>query len=145
MENEPSTRRRTPGSLTARRWALLWVALGHLGMAAWVSDPRLTINPDRAILWESWPVHLRVSLWVLSALIVITGACWPRWESVAFGAAMIMPIERAAGHLWSWAHHIMPGHPPGDPIGFGPAVVWASTAALIALVGRSAAGRTPDG
>ena len=123
--------------ITPRRWALLWVALGHVGMAAWVSDPRLTLDPDRAILFESMPIPVRVALWASAALIIATGALWPRWESVAFGAAMVMPIERAAGYLWSWAHHLLPGAPPGDQLSWGPALVWASTAALIALVGRS--------
>ena len=124
-------------SITPRRWALLWIAAGHVGMAAWVSDPRITVNPDRAILWEGWPVGLRVALWLIAATIVLAGALRPRWEPIAFGAAMVMPIERAAGHLWSWAHHLLPGAPPGDQLGWGPALVWASIAALIALVGRS--------
>ena len=67
----------------------------------------------------------------------VVGALRPRWESIAFGAAMVMPIERAAGYLWSWIHHLLPGAPPGDQFGWGPALVWASIAALIALVGRS--------
>ena len=121
----------------ARRWALLWIAAGHVGMAAWVSDPRLTLDPDRAILFEAMPIPVRVALWASAALTVAIGALCPRWESVAFGAAMIMPIERAAGHLWSWVHHLLPGAPPGDPLGWGLALVWACTAALIALVGRS--------
>ena len=123
--------------VTPRRWALLWVALGHVGMAAWVSDPRLTVDPDRAILWEGWPIGLRVALWLIAATIVLAGALRPRWESIAFAAAMVMPIERAAGYLWSWVHHLLPGAPPGDQLGWGPALVWASIAALIALVGRS--------
>ena len=123
--------------ITPRRWALLWIALGHVGMAAWVSDPRLTLDPDRAILFEAMPIPVRVALWASAALTVAVGALWPRWESVAFGAAMVMPIERAAGHLWSWAHYIMPGYPPGDRLGWGPALLWLSVAALIALVGRS--------
>ena len=112
--------------VTPRRWALLWVALGHVGMAAWVSDPRLTVDPDRAILWEGWPIGLRVALWLIAATIVLAGALRPRWESVAFAAAMVMPIERAAGYLWSWVHHLLPGAPPGDQLGWGPALVWAS-------------------
>ena len=123
--------------VTPRRWALLWVALGHVGVAAWVSDPRLTVDPDRAILWEGWPIGLRVALWLIAATIVLAGALRPRWESIAFAAAMVMPIERAAGYLWSWVHHLLPGAPPGDQLGWGPALVWASSAALIALVGRS--------
>ena len=123
--------------VTPRRWALLWVALGHVGMAAWVSDPRLTVDPDRAILWEGWPIGLRVALWLIAATIVLAGALRPRWESIAFAAAMVMPIERAAGYLWSWVHHLLPGAPPGDQLGWGPALVWACIAALIALVGRS--------
>ena len=123
--------------ITPRRWALLWVALGHVGMAAWASDPRIAVNPDRAILWEGWPIGIRVTLWLIAATIVLAGALRPRWESVAFAAAMVMPIERAAGHLWSWVHHLLPGAPPGDPLGWGPALVWLSVAALIALVGRS--------
>ena len=121
----------------ARRWALLWIAAGHIGMAAWVSDPRITVNPDRAILWEGWPIGLRVTLWLVAAAIVLVGALRPRWESIAFGAAMVMPIERSAGYLWSWVHHLLPGAPPGDQLGWGPALVWACIAALIALVGRS--------
>ena len=121
----------------ARRWALLWIAAGHVGMAAWVSYPRLTVDPARAILWEGWPIGLRVTLWLIAATIVLAGALRPRWESIAFGAAMVMPIERAAGYLWSWIHHLLPGAPPGDQLGWGPALVWASIAALIALVGRS--------
>ena len=127
--------------MTLRRWALLWVSAGHLGMAAWVSDPRLTIDPDRAILREAWPLMLRTCLWALSAAVVAFGAWRPRWETVAFTVAMVMPIERAVGHMWSWVQHLIPGSPPGDPSGWGPAVVWASVAALIALMGKSSTPR----
>src|SRR5574343_210073 len=93
-----------------RRAALAWIALGHAGMAAWTTDARLTIA---------------------------LGALWPRAETVAYTIAVLMPIERAAGHLWSWAHHLIPGHPPGDPLGWGPALLWASYGALIMLNARS--------
>ena len=90
-------------------------------MAAWVSDPRLTLDPDRAILFESMPIPVRVALWASAALVV----------------AVVMPLERAAGHAWSWAHHLIPGGPPGDRLGWGPALLWLSVAAPIILVGRS--------
>lgn len=119
-----------------RRAALAWIALGHAGMAAWTTDARLTLDPERAILWE-WPLHLRVTLWAVTGLIIALGALWPRAETVAYTIAVLMPIERAAGHLWSWAHHLIPGHPPGDPLGWGPALLWASYGALIVLIARS--------
>ena len=123
--------------VTPRRWALLWVALGHVGMAAWVSDPRLTLDPGRAILFEAMPIPVRVALWASAALAVTIGALWPRMETAAYVVAVVMPLERAAGHAWSWAHHLIPGGPPGDRLGWGPALLWLSVAALIILVGRS--------
>lgn len=120
-----------------RRAALAWIALGHAGMAAWVSDARLTLDPDRAILFEGWPIHLRVGLWLASALVVALGAANPRWETVAFAAAVVMPIERSIGHLWSWGHHLIPGTPPGDPLGWGPALLWLSIAALTIQIARA--------
>ena len=120
-----------------RRAALAWIALGHAGMAAWVSDARLTLDPDRAILFEGWPIEVRTGLWVASALIVALGALRPRLETVAFAVAVMMPIERAVGHAWSWGHHIIPGTPPGDPLGWGPALLWLSVAALTTQVARA--------
>ena len=119
--------------LTPRRWALLWVALGHVGMAAWVSDPRLALDPDRAILWEAWPADLRAALWLIMGALVLVGAFSRRLEVSAFALTVIMPFERAIGHLWSWWQWIIPEDPGGDPRGLALALVWLSFAGFIGL------------
>lgn len=121
--------------MTYRGWTLLWISIMHLGMAWWVLNPA-SIVPDKAILFELLPIGHRSAAWAAGGLIGLLGVAAPRLSVIGWTAVIIMPVERAIGHLWSWIAHFIPGNPPGDQYGGGITLFWAGLAALILINAR---------
>ena len=120
--------------ITPRRHALLLAAGVHFGMGGSILGTAGHLHdPDKAILWEAWPADVRAALWLTIGTLVLTGAFSRRMEVAAFALAVVMPFERAFGHLWSWWQWIIPEDPGGDPRGWAFAVVWLSFAGFIGL------------
>ena len=120
--------------ITPRRHALLLAAGVHLGMGGSIlGTVGYLHDPDKAILWEAWPADVRATLWLAMGALVLLGAFSRRLEVAAFAMAVIMPFERAIGHLWSWWQWVIPEDPGGDPRGLALAVVWLSFAGSIGL------------
>lgn len=119
-----------------RRAALFLLSLMSLGMAASVTDPTFIFNPDLAVLHEALPVWARFTMWGLASLLAMAGAVWPKWDTWAFAAAVVMPFERALGHAWAWGAYLVPGAPGGDRLGWARVLVWGSFAALVVLMAR---------
>ena len=120
--------------ITPRRHALLLAAGVHFGMGGSILGTVGHLHdPDKAILWEAWPADLRAALWLTIGALVLMGAFSHRLEVSAFALAVVMPFERAIGHLWSWWQWIIPEDPGGDPRGLALALVWLSLAGFIGL------------
>lgn len=100
--------------------AALWLLMGT--RVAATHDPAL-IDPGRAVLYEVWPLWLRVTAWCATGTAGLVAALWPRWQDAGWWALLVMPAERVISYIWSLAHSLIPGWPPG-----------ASWEALIGLV-----------
>ena len=120
--------------IAPRRHALLLAAGVHFGMGGSIlGTVGYLHDPDKAILWEAWPADVRAALWLTIGTIVLMGAFSRRLEVAAFALAVVMPFERAVGHLWSWCQWVIPEDPGGDPRGWAFAVVWLAFAGFIGL------------
>ena len=117
-----------------RSHALLLAAGVHFGMGGSILGTVGHLHdPDKAILWEAWPANFRAALWLIMGALVLVGAFSRRLEVAAFALAVVMPFERAVGHLWSWWQWVIPEDPGGDPRGLAFALVWLSLAGFIGL------------
>ena len=124
--------RSTFATRNRRALLLLAIAVFHVGWGVMVAlDVR---PPDRgaAVLYEWLPMSLRVWLW-LSIAATVAVLAWTRWQSAAWALAILMPTERALGHLWSACMWLIPGAPPGSPLALGWLLVWSSIACVIYL------------
>ena len=120
--------------ITPRSHALLLAAGVHFGMGGSIIGTVGHLHdPDKAILWEAWPADLRATLWLTIGTLVLVGAFSHRMEVAAFALAVVMPFERAVGHLWSWWQWVIPEDPGGDARGLALALVWLSLAGFIGL------------
>lgn len=119
-----------------RRVGLLVLAVLHVAMAG--SIPADVIDPDLSLLHHWLPGGVRVGLWLTAAALAASGAVSRRWTTAGYVAAVLMPVERAVSHLWSWLAWLLPGTPPGDRYGWTAAVVWACIAALISVLAGAA-------
>jgi uncharacterized membrane protein YphA (DoxX/SURF4 family) len=121
-------------SIPPRRHALLLAAGVHFGMGGSIFGTSGYLHdPDKAILWEAWPADVRAALWLAMGVFVLVGVFSRRMEVAAFALAVVMPFERAIGHLWSWWQWVIPEDPGGDPRGLAFALVWLSFAGFIGL------------
>lgn len=123
-----------------RRWALALLGVIALGVAGSI-DPGFVGDPDRAVLYEALAPNVRAGLWTACGLVSIAGAIRHRWQWIGYAAAVLMPVERAASHLWAWLAWIIPGVPSqGSPDGLAHAVTWAAYAALIGVLAGARGG-----
>lgn len=110
---------------TLRLLGLLWVIMGLTVLFA--GSP---IDPGNAILYEVWPVHLRVFMWIATGVPAIIASYRCRGTMTGFALLLVMPVERASALIWSQIQWIIPGPPPGT-IGIAGAILWLLIGALI--------------
>ena len=112
--------------------ALLWIGSAAQVVAGTSHDP------SAAILHERIPTEIRVGLWVATAAIMLAGALAGRtrpWaQRVGYGAALIMPAERALGYAWSLAMWAIPGPPPGAVASLAGLSQWVVVAAIVYVI-----------
>lgn len=115
-----------------RVWALILFGIFHLGYAVstFTIDPS-HINPGDAILFELLPVPVRAAMWATTGALAIACAPSRRWQKLGWVAIMLMPMERALGHLWSTAMYLIPGYPPGLASAPAELVVWAALSGVV--------------
>lgn len=71
---------------------LILLSVLCLGMAYQAYAEFHTIHPEESILYESWPLWLRLSGWVGTALIMLWGGLSRKHLAIGFIASVIMPI-----------------------------------------------------
>lgn len=89
---------------------------------------------DYAPVFNAIPLPLRSGLWIAFGVVGIICALSPRrldWQAAGFAVLVLMPIERAAGHLWAWMAWLIPGSPGGDGYGWAWAGWWLCGSAVI--------------
>ena len=129
------------------RWALRH--LGYRGMALillgcdWAmigaqlaAETARKVDPDAAILHELIPMPVRVWLWIgFGAAVALCGLV-NRLQGLGFTLALVMPVERAVSHAWSWQAHVVPGGPGGAPDAWALALRWLTIVGLVLLMSR---------
>ena len=90
---------------------------------------------DRAVLYDRLPIEVRVVSWVFIGFLVLFFSFDLRTFPLAVAASVIMPVERAISHFWSWFAYLIPGPPGGDPIGFAHTIKWGAVVLLFIVLG----------
>lgn len=117
-------------SLVLRDLALLWLLMGSV-----VATTGHSIDPGDAILYEAIPVPIRVALWIGCGLIALAASCRVRWQDRGWMALAVMPAERCISHVWSLAHSLIPGEPPGTTWeGIAFTFLWAGITHLVLIL-----------
>lgn len=113
--------------------SVLWI-----GAAAQVIASHEPYDPARAVLHERIPLGWRVGLWVATAVVMLAGAFAGRtrpWaQRVGYGAALVMPAERALGYGWSLFMWAVPGPPPGALASLAGLGQWVVVTAIVYVV-----------
>ena len=113
--------------------SVLWI-----GAAAQVIASHEPYDPARAVLHERIPAGIRVGLWVATAVVMLAGAFAGRtrpWaQRVGYGAALVMPAERALGYGWSLFMWAVPGPPPGALASLAGLGQWVVVTAIVYVV-----------
>lgn len=128
-----------------RASALLWLAVLQFVMAA-----RLPYSPavvaDQGVIFEAIPLLWRSVMWTVCGVVAFAGAWWRRFQTAGFVAAVLMPVERFFGYVWSWGESINPAPPPGRSDAILDAMMWLVIIFLIINVtklGRPHRGDAP--
>ena len=140
-----SRRKRLRCWIAAHRNALALALLGvgaiGQGLAVWLESSVIP-NPDHAIVYEMWPIWLRLSLWFGCGAAALLLAFTPM-RPLGWIAALVMPMERSMSHGWSLAMWLIPGHPPGVETAGPQFIFWTAIALLIYIMSGWAAQPEP--
>lgn len=104
--------------------AVGWVALG------------LTVQAD-PVTRPSWvwhmglPIPLRIGIWWAGSAVALVAAWRQRWRSAALFLLIIAPAIRATSFLIAWAVSVAPGPPPGYPMGWRYAILYALVTSFV--------------
>ena len=126
--------------LGTRGTVLVMLGLVFLARAAavWTED---SWPLDAAVFYDRIPRGVRSIMWGMCGVTAGVCARRPRWHPVGFTAAIVMPIERATAHLWSFIMWVVPGAPGGDIAGLFWWIQWTCYATVIWRLGRWAEDR----
>ena len=114
--------------------ALTLIGLFLLAQAGIVwHDRDAALDPGRAVIYEAWPVEVRLAGWLATGLVAVIAAWTPR-RHIGWIAAFIMPAQRFLAHGWSALHWVIPGYPPGVASSASWALLWAAMCGLIYLL-----------
>lgn len=125
-------------SLTNRQGALLILALAYVGQSTMMfHNPGLLIH-DQAILYEWWPLWVRLGLWIIPALLMAVTAVSHNvmHQVVGWQAAIIPVLVHLASHLWSLLMWIIPGAPGGSLLSVSYITWWSAIGGLVLFLSR---------
>ena len=124
--------------MTRRRTALLLISVAWVaqGITIWHQPGHL--DADEAIIFELWPLWLRIGIWLVcglaGALLAVSRRA--RAESWGWALAVIPPAQRVVAYLWSLAMWVIPGAPGGEWVSIFYAIYWTAILALIYRLAR---------
>ena len=135
--------------MTRRQTALLLISIAWLahGITIWHQPGYRDL--DEAIIFELWPLALRIGIWLVcgTAGIILAITRRPHAESLGFALAVVPPLIRLIGYVWSVAAWIIPGEPCGAPAALAYGAYWSALLVLVWWLARwpePLKERTPD-
>lgn len=109
---------RTEGMILA---AAIWCLFGVGALVSTTPDPPSVLH---AVL-TPWA---RAALWMATAAVAAFTAPFQRVSNTGLGVLILAPALHLLSYLWAWLMELIPGPPPGDPLG------WYSAAFYFMLV-----------
>ena len=124
--------------MTRRQTALLLVSIAWLanGITIWHQPGYRDL--DEAIIFEVWPLWVRIGIWLVCGLagVLLALARRPRAESLGWALAVVPPLIRLVGYGWSVAAWIIPGAPGGEPAALAYGAYWSALLVLVWWLAR---------
>lgn len=107
--------------------AAIWALIG-VGVTTGVA-------PDIPTAWHlTVPGVWRMLLWLAVAAVAVVTAPSERWSNLGLALLAAPPAIHLLSYLWAWLMALIPGPPPGDPIGWYRAAFHAAMLALVVLL-----------
>ena len=124
--------------MTRRRTALLLISVAWVCHGVTILHQPGHLDADEAIIFELWPLWLRISIWLVCGLagVLLAVSRRARAESWGWALAVIPPAQRVVAYLWSLAMWVIPGAPGGEWVSVFYAVYWTAILALIYRLAR---------
>lgn len=115
-----------PAVLCLALLAVTWTLMG-VGVATG------TAAADPSLVHTLAPQWLRVTVWVVPAVLATYTLATGRRTTVTVVALSIAPWVRIGSYMWAWVMYLMPGGPAGIPAAWYPASFHAVMFALVIL------------
>lgn len=124
--------------MTRRRPALLLISVAWVCHGVTILHQPGWRDPGEAILFELWPLWLRIGIWLVCGLagIILAAAVNPRAEALGFAFAVIPPTLRVVSYGWSVLMWVIPGAPGGEWASVFYGAYWSAILALIYRLAR---------
>jgi len=106
---------------------LLWVVIG-------VSVPGAPLSPYEPV-HESFPMPVRVGLWVLPGVVAVAAAWRPRGAPDGWAYALLIaaPLVRSASWAGTEVQHLWPGGELGYDRGYVSAASWLAVVGFVLI------------
>ena len=124
--------------MTHRRTALLLISVAWVAHGVTILHQPGWRDADEAILFELWPLSVRIGIWLVCGLagIILAAAANHRAEALGFALAVIPPTLRVVSYGWSVLMWAIPGAPGGEWASAFYGVYWLAILALIYRLSR---------
>ena len=127
-----------PRHLTRRQTALLLISIAWLAHGVTIWHQPGYLDADEAIIFELWPLWLRIGIWLVcglgGALLAVSRRA--RAEPWGWALAVIFPAVRVVSYAWSFAMWVIPGAPGGEWVSAAYAAYWVAMLLLAYGVAR---------
>ena len=127
-----------PGHLTRRQTALLLISTAWVAHGVTILHQPGHLDADEAIIFELWPLWLRIGIWLVCGLagLLLAVSRRARAESWGWALAVIPPAVRVVAYLWSFVMWAIPGAPGGEWASAAYATYWVAVLLLTYWVAR---------
>ena len=124
--------------MTRRHTALLLISVAWVCHGVTLLHQPGHLDADEAIVFELWPLWLRISIWLVCGLggVLLAVSRRARAEPWGWALAVIPPAVRVVAYLWSLVMWVIPGAPGGEWVSAFYVVHWAAILAVIYRLAR---------
>lgn len=109
---------------------MLWCLIGLRSL----TGPEAAATPS--VFHQTFPADLTAGLWIVTGIAAIVLAPFKHASELGLFLLVIQPGLRVASFGWAWLADLIPGPPPGDPLGWYSACVWLGVVAWVGHISR---------